>query len=200
MKYMILQLVRSHTSRRGKSLHLMLDQNTHDMHILESWEFSPMHYCWEGIHIWMLHAMRWCHSWVRCTFGSMQLEGSASISWASKQSMNKTTHVASVRMGDFNFPAQISLCTALSFTVVCQYCCRGGGSSQGALLWVCPVFVNWGRFRQQTKQPFNHRCGLKRKAQQQVHNVWVAAGPHLIFLMVENIVNRFWAEQGKLNL
>lgn len=32
--------------------------------------------------------------------------------------MNKTTLAASVRMGAFNFPAQISCCTALNFSVV----------------------------------------------------------------------------------
>lgn len=57
--------------------------------------------------------------------------------------MNKTTHVAPVRRGDFNFPAQISLCTAVHSSVVYQCCCQGGGLSQAPCL--LPVFVFDGR-------------------------------------------------------
>lgn len=74
--------------------------------------------------------------------------------------MNKTTLVASVRMGPFNFQAQISLFrTALNFSVVCQW--QEGSLSQGALLSVACE-----RFCQQTKKPFNHRCGLRGELQQ----------------------------------
>lgn len=67
-------------------------------------------------------------------------KASASMSWTSKQSMNKTTLVASsVRMGVFNFPVQISRCTTLNFSAVYQFCCLRGCLSQGALLSVaCP--------------------------------------------------------------
>lgn len=84
----------------------------------------------------------------------------------------------------FNFPAQISLGKASTFSVIYQYFCLKGFSSREALL---SVFVykgesNRSRFCQQTKKPFNHRCGLKRAPWQRAHNAQVAAGPRLIFL------------------
>lgn len=55
--------------------------------------------------------------------------------------MNNTTNVDPVRMGDFNCPAQISLCTTLSSCGVYQYCCMGGTGDRDPLLL---VFVDDG--------------------------------------------------------
>lgn len=79
----------------GRDGKFMLHQNIHDMHILESWGFSPMHYCWEATHIWRLNAtavhLSWCSPEVQPAWAEPQ-----------KQSMNKkVTREASVRMGDF---------------------------------------------------------------------------------------------------
>lgn len=79
----------------GRDGKFMLHQNIHDMHILESWGFSPMHYCWEATHIWILNATA-----VHLSRCSLEVQPA----WAEpqKQSMNKkVTREASVRMGDF---------------------------------------------------------------------------------------------------
>lgn len=96
---------------------------------------------WWAIHIWILNAMRWFHLWFHCRYGLMQNKDSDRMSWTSKQSMNNTTNVDPVRMGDFNCPAQISLCTTLSSCGVYQYCCMGGTGDRDPLLL---VFVDDG--------------------------------------------------------
>ncbi len=83
-----------------------------------------------------------------------------------------------------------------SSVVCCLSLCATGEQEEG--------FVSRQKKQKQNNNnkktpPFNHRCGLRREPYQQVHNVWVAAGSHLIFLKVENIVNRFsgWAREIK---
>lgn len=114
---------------------IMSDQDIHDMHILESRKFSLKQS--RGIS----HLNTSCDEVIPfAVLASMQPEGSASMSWTSKQSINKTTLVASVRMGAFNFPAQISLCTVFSYHACEEACHR----VLCCLLSLC-VMGNWGR-------------------------------------------------------